>query len=157
TGGSGMARFIRATVFGTAAAVAGFGIYFGVMKLAKLEIGLISILVGLMVGAAVRSGSQNRGGWVYQLFAGFLAASAIVASYTAMVAPQIFAGIKEKGAANAAAGGQPGNAGAANQPAAANAPRPNLGGALLALVVVLGLLYAFPIIAGFQSPIGLLI
>ena len=38
-------------------AFAGFALYFGVMKLTGLEIGLISILVGLMVGKSVMSAS----------------------------------------------------------------------------------------------------
>jgi hypothetical protein len=61
-----------------------------------MEIGLISILVGFMVGAGVRKGSRHRGGWHYQLLAVILTYSAIAASYSAATLPQIFAAMREK-------------------------------------------------------------
>ena len=97
-GGSGIARFARAALFGVAAAIAGFLIYYGVMKLAHMEIGLISILVGFMVGVAVRNGSRHRGGWPYQLLALVLTYSAIAASYSAAALPILLAQAREKGA-----------------------------------------------------------
>src|SRR4051812_14605645 len=69
TGGSGLRRFLRAGLFGAGAAVGGFVLYYGVLKLTGYEIGLISILVGFMVGTAVRSGARHRGGWAYQALA----------------------------------------------------------------------------------------
>jgi hypothetical protein len=84
---------IKAGLFGSAAALAGFLIYFGVMKLTGLEIGLISILVGFMVGSAVRAGSENRGGWLYQLLAIFLTYSAIGASYAGHHVPELIAAL----------------------------------------------------------------
>ncbi len=94
-GGSKVLRFLRAGAFGTAAAVAGFAIYFGVLKLTHQHIGLISILVGFMVGKAVNKGSNARGGWVYQLLAVFLTYSAIAASYSAVVVPGMIAEMRE--------------------------------------------------------------
>src|SRR5579871_2160204 len=72
TGGSSLRRFVKAGFYGFGAAVAGFALYFGVLKLTGMEIGLISIVVGFMVGAAVRKGSEGRGGALYQLTAVFL-------------------------------------------------------------------------------------
>ncbi len=80
-GGSEMRRFLQASLFGLGAAVAGFAIYLGVMVVLGYELGLISILVGFMVGAAVRAGSGGRGGWCYQLLALFLVYTAIGASH----------------------------------------------------------------------------
>lgn len=168
-GGSRLARFARAGVFGAGAAVAGFALYFGVLKLTGLEIGLISILVGLMVGRAVRAGANGRGGWAYQGLAMFLTYTAIVASYTAVVAPQMFADIarrqgQAKGEAPKAAPARPARAvkAAAVKPAvppvrAPKARPPSLARLLVALVVLVALLYALPIVAGFHQPIGLLI
>jgi hypothetical protein len=96
-GGSGVARFTRAAVFGSAAAFAGFLIYYGVMKLAHMEIGLISVLVGFMVGVGVRNGSRHRGGWLYQWLALVLTYSAIAASYSATALPILLVQAREKG------------------------------------------------------------
>lgn len=96
TAGSGLTRMLRAFAFGLGAAVAGFAIYYGVMRLFSLEIGLISILVGFMVGAAVRAGSRHRGGPFYQTLAIFLTYSAIAASYSAVALPMFLAAIEER-------------------------------------------------------------
>ena len=173
-GGSKLLRFLRAGIYGAVAAIAGFAVYFGVLKIANLEIGLISILVGLMVGKAVHKGSNGRGGWVYQLLAVFLTYSAIVASYSALIVPEMISQFREKRVAEKkAAEVEKGGAEAklvekANVPAPAREqalePKPEAinGGrfALLVattLVLVMGYLYALPIMVGFTSPIGLLI
>jgi hypothetical protein len=90
-GGSRLFRFARALLFGSIAALAGFAIYFGILKTTGWQIGLISVLVGFMVGSAVRKGSMYRGGWVYQCLAIFLTYTAIAASYSAAVLPELFA------------------------------------------------------------------
>ncbi len=81
SGGSGARRFLRATILGTLAAALGSGIYFAISALTGYEFGLVAIIVGLLVGAAVRRGSQGRGGWAYQALAIFLTYSAIVTTY----------------------------------------------------------------------------
>ncbi len=131
-GGSGTGRFLRASLFGLGAAVAGFAIYFGVMVVTHWQIGLISVLVGFMVGAAVRAGSRGRGGWLYQLLAVFLVYSAIVASYGSPIVLEWF-----------------------NRGAGVVATTP--GRTMLVLMMYVGIFYALPIIKGTQAPIGLLI
>jgi hypothetical protein len=79
TGGSGLGRFVRASLFGFIAAVVGCGIYYAVSKITGYNLALISILVGWMVGSAVRRGANFRGGWVYQILAMFLTYTAVVA------------------------------------------------------------------------------
>lgn len=81
TGGSKLGRFVRALIFGSAAAVVGAAIYFSVIHFAHLEAGLVSILCGFLVGKAVRAGTNNRGGWVYQVMAIGLTYLAIGAAY----------------------------------------------------------------------------
>lgn len=127
-GGSGTGRFLRASLFGLGAAVAGFAIYFGVMVVTRYEIGLISILVGFMVGAAVRAGSGGRGGWRYQLLAVFLVYTAIGASYGSAVLHEL---------------NKQGMAARAVEQAG-----------VMGLVEVI---YTLPIRKGIQAPIGLLI
>jgi hypothetical protein len=91
SGGSGVGRFVRATVLGTVAAVIGSGLYYAVRAVTGWEIGLIAIVVGLLVGAAVKTGSNRRGGWVYQGLAMFLTYAAIVSTYI----PAIREGIRQ--------------------------------------------------------------
>jgi hypothetical protein len=74
-------RLFRATLFGSLAAIAGSAIYFAVAALFKVELSLIAILVGFMVGGAVKKGAQQRGGWLYQALAVFLTYTSIVSSY----------------------------------------------------------------------------
>jgi len=74
-------RFLRAAVFGLAAAVLGAAIYFGVAILTGYEFGLIAILVGYLVGSAVKRGSGAAGGLVYQGLAVFLTYCSVVVTY----------------------------------------------------------------------------
>src|ERR1051325_8164974 len=60
--GSPARRFAKALGLGAAAAALGAGVYFGVEALTGYEFGLIAVVVGLIVGAAVRKGSSGRGG-----------------------------------------------------------------------------------------------
>lgn len=91
--GSGARRVGRALLFGAGAAVAGSLVYFVVLAATGYEIGLISILVGWMVGRAVSKGSERRGGWVYQTMAIGLTYLAICTSYI----PQIVAAWRQTG------------------------------------------------------------
>ncbi|HEY2158662.1 MAG TPA: hypothetical protein VGH33_23730 [Isosphaeraceae bacterium] len=161
-GGSRLGRFAKAAALGSIAAVGGFAIYFGVLKLTGYEVGLISILVGVLVGGAVRKGSGGRGGWAYQGLAMFLTYTAIAVSYSALVIPELFA--KREAERAEIQAGEVAKAGpAAPAPvepakvdeAKATLPLP-LALALFAALVA-GFVYAVPIIAGFQQPISLFI
>jgi hypothetical protein len=81
TGGSGAARFARATAYGVLAAAAGSAIWYGIRAATGYEIGLIAIVVGLMVGLAVRAGTARRGGWLYQILAVLLTYSSVAATW----------------------------------------------------------------------------
>ncbi len=76
-GGSGLARFLKASLFGFGAALVGAAIYYGIARVSGLNIGLVAILVGFMIGGAVRKGTGNRGGMLYQFLALFLTYFAI--------------------------------------------------------------------------------
>jgi hypothetical protein len=82
-GGSPMARVLRALILGTAAAAVGAVIYYAIVRATGYNLSLVSILVGFMVGGAVRRGSGNRGGPFYQ-------ALAILLTYMAIVAMNVF-------------------------------------------------------------------
>lgn len=119
--GSGPGRFVRAAVFGLMAGAVGAAIWYGVRAATKYEVGLIAIVVGLMVGTAVRKGSNGRGGWLYQGLAMFLTYASIVSTYI----PDIWQGIRaqanlDPAAATAAAPARPDAA--ATDPAPAGTP-----------------------------------
>ncbi len=152
TGGSGLARFLKAAAFGTAAAVVGAGIYYGVAASTGIEFGLIAIVVGFMVGFAVRSGSGGRGGWLYQALAMFLTYSAIAATYAAQVVEAIR---KEPPAATAPAA-TPGGAAEAKAPAVPEEPA-SPAKFLAAIVFLIALAYALPFLAGVENLMGIVI
>jgi len=60
---------IRGGIFGLGAAIAGAAIYYAVIAIANLEIGIVAILIGYMVGYAVRKGAGGRGGRRFQILA----------------------------------------------------------------------------------------
>ncbi len=163
TGGSSIRRFVKACVYGFGAAVGGFAVYFGVLKLTGWEVGLVSILVGFMVGTAVRKGSEERGGVLYQLTAVFLTYLAIAVSYSALIVPKM---IDQMEADKKAAAEQPENAANAGEDKAVedepdgdvavqNAMTPV--GLVIGIALIFAFVLALPIIAGFSQPIGLLI
>ncbi len=69
TGGSGANRFLRATIFGIIAGIAGAALYYGFVRATDREWALVTAIVGLMVGKAVHIGSHRRGGRKYQVMA----------------------------------------------------------------------------------------
>jgi hypothetical protein len=93
--GTRMGRVSRALLFGAVAAVAGSLVYLVVLAVTGYEIGLISVLVGWMVGRAVSMGSGNRGGWLYQAMAIGLTYLAICMGYI----PQIVDAWRQSGEA----------------------------------------------------------
>jgi hypothetical protein len=134
-GGSRSLRFLRATLMGSLAALAGTALYYLVLAVTGYEVGLIAIVVGYMVGTAVRKGARYRGGLAYQLLAVFLTYTAIVSSYIPLIVAEV---VNKKHPAPAHAAGaaaepaHPGKAGALESPpgATGEAETKNLPGAL---------------------------
>ena len=176
--GSRLGRGIKAVLFGTIAAALGAILYYAIMRITGLNIGLVAVVVGLMVGGAVKAGSGNRGGRFYQLLAVFLTYSAIVGMYVPKMLDVLRKGPGQNAPAQVAdADGKPAPAPApleqakleagkkdhapaaqpAVQPAQALHERPNLGLVLLALGVLIGFAYAIPVLVAFQAPISGLI
>ncbi|MBI2571070.1 MAG: hypothetical protein HYV63_29035 [Candidatus Schekmanbacteria bacterium] len=171
--GSRAGRFLRAVAFGLPAAVIGAILYYAVAAATGYELGLVAIVIGLMVGGAVRFGARRRGGWAYQGLAMALTYVAIVTTYV----PAILGALRqtatqdattaevsttgdaraaesaEEAAATAAPGGETAGE-AAEETAAALRDVPAM---LLFLAVLLGLAMAAPFLAGFDNIIGLII
>ena len=161
TGGSSAGRFLKAAVLGVVAAGAGAGVYYAVRALTGYEFGLIAIVVGLVVGSAVRMGSAHRGGLPYQLLAMFLTYASIVSTYI----PDIIKGFQEQAVAEPAAAAP----GAATPPLpvaspveaapASTRPAPALTPLtiVMALLAVVAIAFAAPFLMGFENIIGIVI
>ncbi|HET6230088.1 MAG TPA: hypothetical protein VFE05_08465 [Longimicrobiaceae bacterium] len=72
---------VLAFVLGTGAAVLGAALYLAMVYFLNVEIGLVAILVGWLVGKAVRKGAGGRGGVPYQVTAAVLTYLAILTIY----------------------------------------------------------------------------
>lgn len=163
--GSRAVRFAKAVGLGGAAAALGAGVYFGIEALTGYEFGLVAIIVGLMVGAAVRKGSNGRGGWRYQALAVFLTYSAVVATDSSMIARELGKQFRARAdSVRVQADSSTAQASAATTPAfrvdssaAKGRARPGFGALVVAFAVLLGLAYAAPIAIGISSPLHLLI
>lgn len=77
----GPGRYAKAFLFGLPAGMVGAGIYYAIMALTGYEFGLIAILIGYMVGLAVRYGSHHRGGIGLQVMAALITYGAICSTY----------------------------------------------------------------------------
>ena len=76
---------LRAALYGGGAALAGCALYAAVAIVLKAEIGLIAILVGWMVGKAIRHASYGHGGRRQQILAVVLTYFAITTSYIPVI------------------------------------------------------------------------
>ncbi|MEW5848445.1 MAG: hypothetical protein AB2A00_06500 [Myxococcota bacterium] len=71
---------LRAWAWGAGAALLGAALYYAVVALTGYELGVVALLVGWLVGSAVRAGSGRVGGRRYQLMAVGLTYLAIVST-----------------------------------------------------------------------------
>ena len=162
-GASHLPTLLKGGLFGFAAAAVGAGIYYAIAEATGYEFGLMSIVLGLMVGFAVRRGSRGRGGWRYQVLAMFLCYAAICATYV----PRVISAIRKHHASTAASNPAPAGqaaADAAPKTAAATpvAPpaavhQPSAGEFAGALAQLFLFTLALPFLAGFENIMGLVI
>jgi hypothetical protein len=160
--GSGLLRFGKALGAGGGAAILGALLYSAIRALTGYELGLIAIVVGVMVGKAVRWGSAGRGGRSYQVLAMLLTYLAIGGS----LLPAAFEGMKKEEAKKAAAQAShltPGppagkTAGTAGKTAAPKPfPTPSVAVILVGLGILVLMAASLPIVVGIESPFLLLI
>ena len=79
-------RLTRATLFGLAGGLIGGAVWFTIAVMFNIELGLVAILVGYLVGQGVQKGASGRSGRRYQVLAVALTYLAISGSYAAMFA-----------------------------------------------------------------------
>src|SRR5438445_5527476 len=92
----GIGPLIIAGIFGLGAGVIGAIIYYAVMAIAHLEIGIVAILIGYMVGYAVRKGAHGRGGRRFQVLAVALTYASVALAYTPIVVKQAIDANRQK-------------------------------------------------------------
>jgi len=168
--GLNLGALAKALGLGVVAAALGALLYYGVAKLTGYEIGLVSIAVGFLVGAAVRLGSGGRGGWRYQALAVALCYLSIASSYGAFVVAELVkrdeAGSARAQAAQAhGAAADPlvqpaglavgGDAAPAGEAAAGDEAEPPSGAAILGQLLLLVL--KLPFLIGMESPMTFLL
>jgi hypothetical protein len=157
---------LKAALYGAGAAAAGAIIYALVAIVTGFQIGLLSILVGIMVGKAIRHGSGGLGGRPQQILAVALTYFAITTSYIPVFVydaakhprgrPVAQSGAK---AVPPSSQSQAGAVPAAPAPNASPAPRPKMG-PLLLVGFILMLAMAAPFLSlgsGFSGIITIVI
>jgi hypothetical protein len=137
-------------LYGAVAALGGCILYATVAIVTGWEFGLVAIVVGIMVGKAVRYASNGRGGRPQQILAVILTYFAITTSYvpvfiyTAVRHPEQFAHSRAQ------------NPDAAGAPATAN-PRPSVLGAIVTIVLLTAAAPFFGLTTGISGLISLLL
>lgn len=141
--------FAMAASVGFGAAVVGAAIYWAVLALAHLEIGLVAILIGYMVGTAVRRGAGMRGSLRFQILAVVLTYGAVALAYTPVVVSEVFKSQQNKTATASSPAPQQT---ALTSPTRSRQPPP-----LQALIMMFGFIAALPVLVVVGSmPSGLL-
>jgi len=136
----GLAPMGKSIGLGLLAAVAGAAVYYGVIKITNFEIGIVAILIGYMVGWAVRKGANGKGGRRFQILAVVLTYWAVGLAY----APLAFDGLsKHSGKPAAVVSGSISDS--ARAPAKDSATKTS-GSLLFALAALFFLIFALPVI-----------
>jgi len=160
--------WLRVLGRGSVAALLGTVIYFAVLKITGYELGLIAIIVGLLVGRAVKKASGARGGWKLQAIAMALTYASIVASYMPSVyqALRHVAAKKEMAATALKTAGTPdpvAPGGAPAAPVVTQETKPTFVSehpvisAFLFVVILFAFAAVAPVLGGFQNFMGWII
>jgi hypothetical protein len=163
----GIVPLITAGAFGLGAGIVGAAIYYAVIAIANLEIGIVAILIGYMVGYAVRKGARGRGGLRFQVLAVALTYASVALAYTPLAFQEVLDA--DRGARKAAATttSTDGNVAAtaadgtsvatAIESTPAETTRPSGRRALFALAILLTFIAALPVMVVVGSlPSGLI-
>jgi len=151
--GGAAGRLGKSLGLGILAAIACSVVWYAVLALTDSQWGILAVVVGLVVGGAVRKGSNGRGGWRYQALAIFLTYTAIVSSYL----PYMIKGAREQSTQISTASSTTPDSATVVTASATETKKPGGIAIAVALVVAIAILYALPFIMGFQNLIGLLI
>ena len=165
--------FLRALGLGAVAAIGGSVAWYAVAKITGMEIGLLAIAVGYIVGRAVRKGSRSPGGRRYQALAMLLTYLSITGSYIPLVmktlaeSPSTAAGapsaqhvLPPAPGASAPSNESPAPAASITTPGATTEHTREAPGALailVTLVFVVGIALVAPFLGGASNILGLIL
>src|ERR1017187_5028621 len=138
---------MRAALYGGGAALGGCAIYALVAIVLHAEIGIIAILVGWMVGKAIRHASYGRGGRPQQILAVVLTYFAITTSYIPVIVYHLAKDPPRVEQQQAPAQGAPAEA----------RPRPNVSGLALYLLMLAAVAPFLQLTSGFGGLISVFI
>ncbi len=156
--GSPGKRFAKAFLLGAAAAGLGASGYFAFVALSGMDWSLVTVLIGMFVGVAVRKGSNGRGGWRYQALAMLLTYCAIAVTDSTLIAREMTKDLQARADSSAALVGTTGGAAARSERTLAKErERPGPITLVMGIAVLLGLAFAAPILTGFAAPLHLVI
>lgn len=142
---------LRSALYGAGAALAGCALYALVAIVLNLEIGIVAVVIGYMVGKAVRYGSRGLGGRPQQILAVALTYFGITFSFIPVFIYTVYHNPKlVEQAAQSQQDQTPGQT--AEQPGA-GAPRERMTVAH-ALLAIAGLALAAPFITLFHNPVS---
>jgi hypothetical protein len=145
----GIAPLARAGTFGLGAGIVGAMIYYAVIAIANLEIGIVAILIGYMVGYAVRNGAGGRGARRFQVLAVLLTYFSIALAYTPLAVKGAIQNDRQARESNRG----PSPAASRNPPD----PAPSGGALIVGLAIFLALIAALPVLVVVGSfPSGLI-
>jgi hypothetical protein len=152
----GLVPLMTAGLFGLGAGAVGAAIYYAVIAFAHLQIGLVAILIGYMVGYSVRKGARGCGGLRFQVLAVALTYASIALAYTPIAVNRALAG---PGAQNLSSSATSSSGQAVAAPGRRRATTASPGGfrLLLSLAFVLAFVAALPVLVVVGSfPSGLI-
>jgi len=157
----GIGAFVKAAGFGAGAGLVGAAIYYAVIAFAHLEIGIVAILIGYMVGYSVRRGANGRGGRRFQVLAAALTYLAVAMAYSPLAIQEAMQDKKpaaQSAAATASADASPPISDTSVDPDTGRpVQRPSNGRLLFSVVVLGGLMLALPVLVVVGSfPSGLI-
>jgi hypothetical protein len=153
----GVIPLITAASFGLGAGVVGAAIYYAVIAIAHLEIGIVAILIGYMVGYGVRKGARGHGGRRFQVLAVALTYASVALAYTPIAVKQAINGDRAAQKAPAAATSSGNDAATATDSSGAATRKPSAWRLLVSLVFLVALIAALPVLVVLGSfPSGLI-
>ena len=162
----GAGTFTRAALLGLVGAILGAVLYYAVLALANLEVGLIAIAIGYMVGYAIRLGTRGRGGRRFQVVALVLTYWAVGLAYTSVVFKAAMENkvVSEKAAAASVVSPSKTEPSPSEQPKAESSPPVQPveadaagSGLLMALAAMVGFTFTLPVLVVVNSLPGGLI
>ena len=152
---AGLAGVATAIGLGSAAGMVGALVWWAIRRFASLEIGIIAIAIGHLVGLGVRRGSGGRGGRGYQVLAVALTYVWITANYVPDIVLLL---MSSPPAVTAAASDDDRLAPFSPEPASPDGTAsPGVGRQVLTFVMLFGIAMAAPFLQGAGNILGILI